>query len=383
MISRTFLMGLAGRRLTAPMSRALSTLSDADSYASLDESCVGQELLLQEPYYQYKSRPSKANQYQQQYRSRFPAPLNAKGSIGRALNPVDLVKEAEDDLLGTETGGAKGPHLLTLSRFSKILGPLRPGELTVFTGPTGCGKTTVLSQMSLEYACQGVRTLWGSFEIKNARLARVMLQQIADSPFSVDPATGTWTTAASQELQRARGIFSNMPLLFMPFHGPTTTDEIIEVIRNAAALPENGEQPLRHVILDNLQFLLSCPGPGTALDRWEQSDRIVSALRALATETGLNVTLVIHPRKEMDDTWLGLASISGTAKATQEADNVVIIQKIQDRRYLEVKKNRFSGDLGRVRIGFDPASRKVFEIDDKQEEPPRPELHEQPHKLHR
>ena len=63
---------------------------------------------------------------------------------------------------------------------------LRRGELTILTGPTGCGKTTFLSQYSLDFLTQGVPTLWGSFEVKNEILASHMLQQYmprgADSP---------------------------------------------------------------------------------------------------------------------------------------------------------------------------------------------------------
>ena len=47
------------------------------------------------------------------------------------------------------------------------------------TGPTGSGKTTFLSQLSLDFALQGVNTLWGSFEIKNTRLLQHMLVQYA------------------------------------------------------------------------------------------------------------------------------------------------------------------------------------------------------------
>jgi twinkle protein len=35
----------------------------------------------------------------------------------------------------------------------------RKGELTVFTGPTGVGKTTLLSQLSLDFATQGTAPL--------------------------------------------------------------------------------------------------------------------------------------------------------------------------------------------------------------------------------
>jgi twinkle protein len=59
------------------------------------------------------------------------------------------------------------------------------GELTVVTGGTGVGKTTILSQISLDYcAYQGVNTLWGSFEIKNTRLAKTMLSQYAQTDLS-------------------------------------------------------------------------------------------------------------------------------------------------------------------------------------------------------
>jgi ABC-type polysaccharide/polyol phosphate transport system ATPase subunit len=38
-------------------------------------------------------------------------------------------------------------------------------------GPNGSGKTTFLSQLSLDFLSQGVPTLWGSFEIRNEILA--------------------------------------------------------------------------------------------------------------------------------------------------------------------------------------------------------------------
>ena len=40
----------------------------------------------------------------------------------------------------------------------------------------------------------------------------------------------------------------------------------------------------------------------------------------------VNIIVVIHPKKEDDSIELGLSSIGGTAKATQEADLVMILQ---------------------------------------------------------
>jgi twinkle protein len=65
---------------------------------------------------------------------------------------------------------------------------------------------------------------------------------------------------------------------------------------------------------------------------------------------------VIHPRKEADDTLLNISSVFGTAKATQEADNVIILQRVEGKKMVDVRKNRFDGDLGRFQIVFDQDS---------------------------
>lgn len=50
--------------------------------------------------------------------------------------------------------GIKWKRYPTLNR---ILKGHRKGELTVLTGPTGCGKTTFVSEYSLDLAMQGVK----------------------------------------------------------------------------------------------------------------------------------------------------------------------------------------------------------------------------------
>lgn len=71
--------------------------------------------------------------------------------------------------------------------------------------------------------------------------------------------------------------------------------------------------------------------------------------------------MVIHPRKERNDEELSVSSIFGSAKASQEADNVLIIQdkrltSLRGKKYLQVVKNRYSGDLGIMLLEFDKSS---------------------------
>ena len=59
---------------------------------------------------------------------------------------------------------------------------------------------------------------------------------------------------------------------------------------------------------------------------------------------------------------LGMHSVFGGAKATQEADNVLIIQSQEGQKFVEVKKNRFDGTLGRINLNFDSRYTLYYEI---------------------
>jgi hypothetical protein len=51
-----------------------------------------------------------------------------------------------------------------------------------------------------------------------------------------------------------------------------------------------------------------------------------------------------------------MSSIYGSAKSTQEADTVLILQNDGRRKFLDVKKNRFNGQLGHVPLYFNRQS---------------------------
>ena len=87
-------------------------------------------------------------------------------------------------------------------------------------------------------------------------------------------------------------------------------------------------------------------------------------LRQFATDRKVHITVIVHPKKVEDDTNLNVASIFGTAKITQEADNVFILQKnnIPNFRAIQVKKNRFDGEVGEAGLVFNYENKRYFEI---------------------
>ena len=84
----------------------------------------------------------------------------------------------------------------------------------------------------------------------------------------------------------------------------------------------------------------------------------------MATDKNVHVVLIIHPKKVEDDNNLNVSSIFGSAKSTQEADNVLILQKseLPNLRQIQIKKNRYDGDVGSQHLAFFPESKRYFEI---------------------
>lgn len=235
---------------------------------------------------------------------------------------------------------------------NETLRGFRRGELTVFTGRTGTGKTTFLSEYSVDLLTQGVSTLWGSFEVNNTRLAKMQLKQFAQ--LNIEEHLDQFDAWADR--------FERQPMYYLTFHGANDPGKVLDAMGHAVYIYD-----IAHVIIDNMQFMLGMSAGG-AMDRFTAQDHVIQKFRKFATVHNVHVTLVIHPRKE-DEATLTANSIYGGAKATQEADNVVLLQEEEvnpkvKRKYLQVVKNRFCGDLGMMPLFFNKGtltfSKKVF-----------------------
>ncbi|KAK1934719.1 putative DNA polymerase I [Babesia divergens] len=266
-------------------------------------------------------------------------------SHSQILNFNDIRQNVFEEL--SNPCATSGIASITLPGLAQLLKGHRRGELSVWTGATGSGKTTILSQLSLDYCMQGVSTLWGSFEINNVRLAKTMLRQFS----------GRNLETSLEDFNYYADKFAELPLRFMKFHGSTSIDQVIDAMDYAVYVHD-----VRHIIIDNLQFMLS--GQNSRVGEvWELQNNAIEKFRRFATHKNVHVSLVVHPRKEADGTALGLSSVFGSVKSTQEADNVLILQNVAgENRYIDVKKNRFAGNLGRVTFRFDPVSLTAEEL---------------------
>ncbi|KAJ2626584.1 hypothetical protein IW137_005898, partial [Coemansia sp. RSA 1287] len=243
----------------------------------------------------------------------------------------------------------RGVESKELPGWNAIYKGLRPGELTILSGPTGCGKTTVISQMSLDFCKSGVSTLWGSFEIPNVRLATRMMSQFAKRNIAQNVA----------EIDYWSRKFEQLPMYFLKFHGSTNPDTVLETMRHAVYAYD-----VKHIVIDNLQFMMSMQAKG--IDKYDAQDAAIATFRQFATDENVHITVVAHLRKDQPSADVDINSIFGSAKVTQEADNVVILQRQGNSdsmvRCINVVKNRFDGTLGKVFIEYDRDTMAFTEV---------------------
>ena len=247
-----------------------------------------------------------------------------------------------------------GHAIQSLPGFTSIIKGFRRGEVTVLTGPTGSGKTTFLGQLSVDLVEQNVNVLWGSFEIKNIRLIHKLMQQFAREPLpSGDP-------TMKEKLEALSDRFSQLPFTFLKFHGGTDVDDVLDAMDYAVYVND-----VEHIILDNMQFMVSLNSlkgkSSSSFDKFDVQDMAIEKFRKFATDRNVHIVLVVHPKKEAENSSLSISSIYGTAKATQEADTVLILQNDGRRKFIEVKKNRFNGTLGHTPLHFDRQSCRYTE----------------------
>lgn len=176
----------------------------------------------------------------------------------------------------------------------------RYGELTVWTGYKGHGKTTALSQFELCAISQGAKSLKLSMEFSPAETLRKSIVQCSHGTPDAGYRKRWWK-------------WTDGRMWLYDHKGSVDANTVIGVIRYAV---ENFK--VNFVVVDSL---MKC---GIAPDDFNRQKWFTDALQNICHEGGVQIHLVAHSRKKDDDSKPAqMHDIKGTSEICDMAENVV------------------------------------------------------------
>lgn len=223
----------------------------------------------------------------------------------------------------------------------------RKGELTVWTGQNGSGKTTILNQVCLFLTSQKIKTCIASLELRPARYLR----------WAVCQALGKHNPTPIEINNAFEWLYEKMYILNVSEE--IEQEQVFEVFEYAAM-----RYGIEHFVIDSL-MKIKLP----TQDEYAAQKEFVLKLSSFVKKYQVHCHLVAHPRKTTSDKDKpGKVDVKGSSDITNLADNVLSIWRPEkeDDEYghdpdaiLYVKKNREFGDIGGVKLFFDKLTKRL------------------------
>ena len=249
----------------------------------------------------------------------FKAALDSAGSFkpSEIISPKDVQDQVMDELFPDPNApGAFMPDTLG----GKIA--LDQGELTIWTGINGHGKSTLLFQVGLEACAAGMPVAVASMEMPARKLLAQAVKLCSDPKWKMDQMTKPRVESVLESLVGRIWIFNvlgTMPRL-----------KLTELMAYSVA-----RYGVKMVIVDSLMKL------DVGVDDYDAQRMAINDLKAFAEEHQIHIHLVCHPRKQKDETVpAGKMDISGSGDITNGADNVLSVWRNKAK-----EKKREAGEL--------------------------------------
>lgn len=248
-----------------------------------------------------------------------------------------------------------------------------PGEVSVWSGVNGSGKSNFLLQECLEFANQKVKTMLFSGEMKDSTIKDMACKMCVGKEGLIQH-ENYWLIKNPRSEEQAVAWLSKYLLVYKN-EASTEASEMIQAIRYAVS------KGCKAVILDNLMTL---DLRQLDRDKYEAQSIFAKMLASLAKELNIHIHIVMHPRKVSG--FLRKEDISGSADLTNAVDNVFIVHRVnqdfknriqefdkllattlnQFDNIVETCKNRRHGYQGFIGLYFHPET-KTFSKEKYQE----------------
>ena len=189
----------------------------------------------------------------------------------------------------------------------------RLGEVTVYAGSNGGGKSLVTGQIALGLIKQDKKVCIASYEMKPVTTIVRMLRQFAGENINL-PLTHDKEGYIRALLGRFTG-FIDENLFLYDQQGSTTPQKTIAMARYCAV-----ELGIQHIFIDSL---MKCV---VAEDSLNEQKSFVDELCALARDHNVHIHLVHHIRKlQSEEIQPGKTDLKGSGSIADQVDNVFLV----------------------------------------------------------
>lgn len=232
----------------------------------------------------------------------------------------------------------------------RVLGGLRPGELTILAARTSVGKSALAVQVARSVAMDGHHVLYATPEMSETQVAERLASSATGMP-SHNVRRGPYPSDTMATLVKAAEQLP-MTLAIWDATGITTADVAVMARQHQASVG------LGLLVVDHLGFLADRLGRGES--RALLMGRMTKALKTVARSLGVHA-LVLHQLNRQSEEGgtmraPGLSDLRDSGCIEEDADNVLLLHR-ETREHQEatliVAKNR-QGPVGDVPLLFQP-----------------------------
>ena len=244
---------------------------------------------------------------------------------------------------------------------------LRDGEVTMWAGQNGHGKSLVTSQLALSLMGQGERVCIASFEMKpTTTLQRMARMYAGTNPFSPEYQSDEGLHVLT-ELYNEFGGWTDKRLWLYDQQGTVNADQVVSVARYCAK-----ELGIKHFVIDSL---MKC---AKGEDDYSGQKDFVDELTALARDNQIHIHLIHHMKKPAggEYTICGKYDAKGSGAITDLVDNFFVVHRNKEKHddiaakgmnsakrddadcFLICRKQRNGEDEPKINLWFDRDSQQ-------------------------
>jgi twinkle protein len=235
--------------------------------------------------------------------------LHANDVTIRVKKAIDWLETIKENYLSEAAN-----HQITLP-WPKTHGGFayRAGEVTVYAGGNGGGKSLITGQIALNLVKQGQTVCIASFEMKPERTLERMMRQFAgefvDSPMTHD------RKSYIEKLVGRMDKFLSDKMYIYDQQGTTSADKVIAMARYCAV-----ELGVQHIFIDSLMKCVK------GEDDFNGQKNFIDELTALARDHNVHIHLVHHIRKLVNEEQQpNKNDLKGSGSISDQVDNVFLM----------------------------------------------------------